>query len=145
MSRHLPVLGVGPLYVGVCLVLTGVALLLKHIGLLSSDDLPQLGIILIPLGIVLILLAIFLWLGAVVHQKMVQGIKEGRLITTGVYSIVRNPVYSSLLFMFSGILLLQTNIYLLLLPIIFWGFMTVLLKKTEERWLLETFGQEYKR
>ena len=31
----------------------------------------------------------------------------------------------------------------MILPFVFWGFMTVLMKHTEEKWLRRTFGQPY--
>ena len=38
---------------------------------------------------------------------------------------------------------IEANLWLLILPILFWIYMTVLLKLTEEKWLLDTFGEEY--
>jgi hypothetical protein len=34
-------------------------------------------------------------------------------------------------------------LYLLLLPFLFWAFLTVLMQCTEEKWLKEKFGEEY--
>ena len=36
-----------------------------------------------------------------------------------------------------------SNLFLLILPILFWINLTVILKLTEEKWLLEKFGDEY--
>ena len=94
-------------------------------------------------GVVCISLGIVLWLNAVVSQKMVKAIKNNKLLTTGVYSIVRNPIYSAFYFVLTGSLLIEANLWLLILPIIFWIYMSVLLKLTEEKWLLDTFGEEY--
>ncbi len=65
------------------------------------------------------------------------------MITTGVYSIVRNPVYSAFIFIFTGILLFTANYILLILPFVFWAFLTILMKNTEEKWLKNEFGTEY--
>ena len=84
-----------------------------------------------------------LWFYAVIVQKIDEAIKEGILVTSGVYSIVRNPIYSAFIIVFTGILIMANNIFLLILPIIFWGVLTSLLKQTEEKWLMEKFGGEY--
>ena len=94
-------------------------------------------------GAVCIALGIVLWIKAVISQKMVKAIKNNKLLTTGVYSIVRNPVYSAFYFVLTGSLLIEANLWLLILPILFWIYMTALLKLTEEKWLLDTFGEEY--
>ena len=35
------------------------------------------------------------------------------------------------------------NVWLLASPLINWGIMTVVLKNTEEKWLLDLYGNEY--
>lgn len=65
------------------------------------------------------------------------------MITTGVYAYVRNPVYSAFLMMCTGALLLANNVFLLILPVIYWIFLTVLMKCTEEKWLANLYGREY--
>ncbi|WP_245654167.1 methyltransferase family protein [Aedoeadaptatus pacaensis] len=76
-------------------------------------------------------------------EKINLKVRETKLITTGIYGVVRNPVYSAFLFVFTGALLFEANFLLLLLPIVYWGFLTLLMKKTEEKWLLREFGEEY--
>ena len=76
-------------------------------------------------------------------QKMVKTIKDNILLTKGVYAVVRNPIYSAFFFVFTGMLFIEANLWLLILPIVFWLYMTILLKLTEEKWLKEAFGQEY--
>ena len=66
----------------------------------------------IILGILCITIGVILWLSAVLVTKIDRKIKEGKLITTGIYSIVRNPIYSAFLFIFTGIIFLVNNIYL---------------------------------
>ena len=65
------------------------------------------------------------------------------MITTGVYSIVRNPVYSAFTIIFTGLLLFTANYVLLILPFVFWAFLTILMQNTEEKWLKNEFGKEY--
>lgn len=139
----MPAFGVGPLYVIICLILTigGICLHLK--GYLYQGELSKGKIIFIMAGTLLILFGIYLWVQAVIVEKINKKVKEKKLIKSGVYSIVRNPVYSAFIFIFTGILLLTANLYLLILPFVFWFFLTILMKNTEEKWLKNEFGKEY--
>ena len=62
---------------------------------------------------------------------------------TGVYSMVRNPIYSAFLLVCIGAILIADNLVLFIIPIIGWIYMTLMLKNTEEKWLLNLYGQEY--
>ncbi len=139
----MPALGVGPAYVITCLILTVVGICLHLRGYLNLGELRQGKIFFIIVGILLMLLGIYLWIQAVIVQKINKKVTEKKLITTGVYSIVRNPVYSAFLFIFTGLLLFTANYILLILPFVFWAFLTILMKNTEEKWLKNEFGTEY--
>ena len=143
IKRKLPVFGVGPIYVVVCFLITTTAVLLDQYGYLEKGKIPGAKIGMTLLGILFILGGLGLWIKAVLLQKIGEEIKRGKLITDGVYSLVRNPIYSAFLFVFTGILCLFYNLYLLLLPFLFWLFLTVLMQCTEEKWLKEKFGDEY--
>mgnify|MGYP001643271893 CR=1 FL=1 len=97
------------------------------------------------IGILCIFIGIGLWISAVVNSRISKNIKELKLVTTGVFAIVRNPIYSAFLFLFTGILLFTRNLYLLIFPIIFWIYLTYLLKETEEKWLKDKFKEEYQK
>lgn len=142
-NKHLSVLGVGPLYVISILILTIIALILNQLNVVYK--IKVLNKFLIILAIISILIAVFLWVSAVLFSKVRTKIKENTLVTTGVYSIVRNPIYSAFLFLFTGILLFTRNLYLLIFPIIFWIYLTYLLKETEEKWLKDKFKEEYQK
>lgn len=139
----MPAFGVGPIYVFTCLILTIVALCLHFKGYLYQGEVNKGKIIFIIGGILLILFGIYLWLQAVIVEKINKKVKEKKLITSGVYSFVRNPVYSAFIFIFTGTLLLKANYFLLILPFIFWAFLTILMKNTEEKWLKNEFEKEY--
>ena len=139
----MPVFGVGPLYVITCLVLTIVGLCLHLKGYLYKGELSKGKIFFTLAGIFSILLGVYLWVQAVIVQKINRKVRENKLITTGVYNIVRNPVYSAFIFIFTGVLLLTANYILLILPFIYWAFLTILMKTTEEKWLKNEFGKEY--
>ncbi len=142
-NKHLSVLGVGPLYVISILILTIIALILNQLNVVYK--IKVLNKFLIILAIISILIAISLWVSAVLFSKVKTKIKENTLVTTGVYSVVRNPIYSAFLFLFTGILLFTRNLYLLIFPIIFWIYLTYLLKETEEKWLKDKFKEEYQK
>lgn len=139
----MPAFGVGPIYVIICLILTIVGIDLHLKGYLYRGELREGKIFFIIIGTILILLGIYLWLQAVLVEKINKKVKEKKLITSGVYNLVRNPVYSAFIFIFTGILLLTANLYLLILPFVFWFFLTILMKNTEEKWLKNEFGKEY--
>jgi len=95
------------------------------------------------IGSIFIVVGVAVWIYAVIIQKISEEIKNGKLITKGIYSFVRNPIYTAFIFVFTGILIMGSNLFLLILPILFWINLTVILKLTEEKWLLEKFGDEY--
>ena len=96
------------------------------------------------IGIILILFAVFPWLYAVVITKIDDGILHNHLVTTGAYALVRNPIYSAILILCTEVLIIGGNVLFLILPFLYWAFLTVLIKHTEEKWLSELYGEEYK-
>lgn len=142
-KNHLPVFGVGPVYVICCMILTVLGVILRKTDFLKKGDLPNLKLIAIIIGALLILIGLVLWIYAVIIQKISAEIKKGKLVTTGVYSIVRNPIYSAFFLIFTGVLITAHNLYLLVLPIVFYVSLIVLMKQTEEKWLSEKFGDSY--
>lgn len=142
-KNTLPVFGVGPVYAVSCLLLTAFGLFLKKKGFLNGGELPGLKSVSMFIGGLLIFIGVALWIYAVIIQRISKEISNGNLVTTGIYSIVRNPIYLAFLCVCTGILVTAHNVYLLIFPIIFYIFLTVLMKQTEEKWLLEKFGTEY--
>ena len=129
------VLGIGPVYVLSCLIVTVLSIYISEKGSLNSGEISKLRLIMVFFGILSILLGVTLWLQAVFSQKMVKAIKDNILLTKGVYAVVRNPIYSAFFFVFTGMLFIEANLWLLILPIVFWLDMTILLKLTEEKCL----------
>ncbi len=144
MMKHLPRYGVGPWYVIACVILTVLGLILEQKGLLASGDLWSWRILFLVCGVALIVLGSVLWFSAIVVQKIGKDIENNRLATEGVYAWVRNPIYSGIVMVLTGILLLAHNLWLLLIPVLFWAMMTILMKATEEKWLLALYGEEYR-
>ena len=76
-------------------------------------------------------------------QNIAHEIQSGKLVTTGVYSITRHPIYTAFFFIFSGILITTHNLFMLGFILFFYLYLTVLMQKTEEKWLTKKFGREY--
>ena len=94
-------------------------------------------------GFISIMGAILLYTNAVFKVKIMDCIRQDKLLTTGVYAYVRNPIYSAILFLCTGIILVARNYCLLCLPVLLWGYLTILLKITEETWLQDFYGEAY--
>ena len=140
---HLPILGVGPLYVITIILMTIISITLSATGIIPVITFANFQWIFILIGILCFIIGITLWLKAVIIDRLDAHIIKNELVTTGVYAYVRNPVYSAFMFVCTGVLLIYGNLVLLVLPIIYWGFMTVLMKLTEEKWLEDLYGKEY--
>ena len=140
---HLPILGVGPLYVITIILMTIISIILSVTRFIPVITFTNMRWIFILIGILRFIIGITLWLKAVIIDRLDAHIIKNELVTTGVYAYVRNPVYSAFMFVCTGVLLIYGNLVLLVLPIIYWGFMTVLMKLTEEKWLEDLYGQEY--
>ena len=144
---HLPVMGVGPVYVVSIVIVTIIAILFGrttgNIADQSASQVLTLSVFLAILGILVILLGLIIYILAI-KIKITKAIKENRLLTTGIYSIVRNPIYSAWLLLCTGALLCSGSLLLaLLLFLIFWAYLTILMKHTEEKWLTKLYGAPY--
>lgn len=142
-NKHLPMVGVGPVYVAVIIALTVIAVIMGGSAAFEKGRFFFLKIPLFIMGILLIVLGIYLWAGAMFRSKIDSHIVENSLATTGVYALVRNPIYSAFLFFCTGALMIAGNVFFLPLFFFYWIFMTVLMKCTEERWLKKLYGREY--
>lgn len=141
---HLPLFGVGPIYIAVIVAMTLVGLGLARLGYLPEGSVPILRIPFGVIGVLLILLGVYFWYAAAVQARVHKNIMDNKLVTTGVYAWVRNPIYSGCMLVCTGAILLANNLWLLILPVFFWAFMTVLMKNTEEKWLDTLYGEEYR-
>lgn len=144
---HLPVLGVGPFYVSGIFIVTISATIFRYLGWLRIGTIDNLWIriLLILIGIVLMVESVIVWCLAVFGSRMVESVKTGQLMTTGIYAWVRHPVYTAFFLLNTGILISQTNWCLMALPFVYWLALSILLKHTEERWLQQKFGAQYAR
>ena len=94
-------------------------------------------------GALLIVAGIAVWYIGAVRSNMDESITENKLQTGGIYAWVRNPMYSGWWMLISGVGLMWHNYMIIPFFIINWIIMTIVLKKTEEKWLHDLYGQEY--
>lgn len=142
-KEHLPLYGVGPIIVIPQILVTVAAILLSKAGILYSLRIGAAEIPFVIMGALLILFGVWLWYSAAFRTKIDTYIEENHLATTGVYSIVRNPLYSGYFLLCIGLVLIEGNVILLILPLLNYLYMTLMLIHTEEKWLRKLYGQEY--
>jgi protein-S-isoprenylcysteine O-methyltransferase Ste14 len=92
-----------------------------------------------PVGYLLLPVGLILWAAAVI-QLMV-GFSKGKLVTTGAYGVVRNPIYSSVTFFIlpAVALITLTWVYFVVSAFLYVGVMIFIGK--EEKQLTEAFGK----
>jgi protein-S-isoprenylcysteine O-methyltransferase Ste14 len=95
-----------------------------------------------PVGYLLLLPGLFLWGTAVV--QLMAGFSIGKLVTTGAYGVVRNPIYASMTFFIlpAIALLTLTWVYFVASAFLYAGVMIFI--GTEEKQLTQAFGKQYK-
>lgn len=141
---HLPLFGVGPIYIAVIVALTVFGIGVSEMGYLPDGSIAFLRIPFVVIGVLILLLGVYFWYAAAFQARVHKNIMDNKLVTTGVYAWVRNPIYSGTMLACTGAILLEKNLCLLILPVVFWAFMTALMKNTEEKWLEDLYGEEYR-
>lgn len=118
-----------------------IAAILVHTYLPRIAALPGSVSFIKPVGYLLLLLGIILWGTAVI--QLLSGFSKGKLVTTGAYGVVRNPIYSSAaFFLLPAIALLTlTWVYFVASMFLYVGVMIFIGK--EEQQLMRVFGSEY--
>ena len=142
-KNHLPLYGVGPVYVAVIITVTMAGILLSQFKVIVYLSFSMIKMVLLMIGVLLIAAGAVLWVLAVFRAKIDDGITNNRLVTDGVYALVRNPIYSAFLPVCTGTLMIYGNLWLLILPVLYWLFLMGLMKCTEEKWLKNLYGVEY--
>lgn len=99
-NNHLPVFGVGPFLIGLIVIVTILAFILSIYNVAPVYKSNQ--VILSALGFILIVLGTFFWLSANLISSIDNNIKNNQLVTTGIYSKVRHPIYAAFLYAVTG-------------------------------------------
>ena len=94
-----------------------------------------------PVGYVLLLPGLILW-GTAIIQLLV-GFPQGKLVTTGAYGVVRNPIYSSVTFFILPAVALMTFTWVYLIVSVFLCVGVMMFIGTEEKQLTNAFGKQY--
>ena len=142
-GQKLPLFGIGPYMIfGMGVVnLIGIILFgyVFRIGILNAPWI----IIFRIMGALLTVSGILVWFIGAVRSDMDNHIESNKLKTDGIYAWVRNPMYSGWWIVFAGITLMWHNVWMLVLPVINWIIMTITLINSEEKWLMDLYGNDY--
>lgn len=142
-ETHLPVFGIGPYLISIIGIITITSFICSYYHLIPVYKINELNMVFLILGIILIILGIAFWISAVLGSRILKEVESNNLITTGIYAYVRHPVYAAFLYIAIGLILISQNIFLFFLPVLFWAFLTVAMKRTEEKWLIDRYGDDY--
>jgi protein-S-isoprenylcysteine O-methyltransferase Ste14 len=106
-----------------------------RVTLLSERTAIFIGSILIVTGICVLVIS---------ARTVTHVFQEGKLATTGIYGIVRNPLYSAwIVCIVPGIVIISRYLLWWLIPIFMYTIFKVLIKK-ENDYLEQQFGDEYR-
>ncbi len=94
-----------------------------------------------PVGYVLLPLGLILWGTAVI--QLLTGFPKGKLVTTGAYGVVRNPIYSSVTFFVLPAVALLSLTWVYFVPSVFLYAGVMIFIGKEEEQLTRAFGKEY--
>lgn len=94
-----------------------------------------------PVGYVLLPLGLILWGSAVI--QLLTGFSKGKLVITGAYGVVRNPLYSSATFFILPAVALMTLTWVYFVPSVFLYAGVMIFIGKEEKQLTKAFGKEY--
>lgn len=136
--------GIGPYLIAGMGILTLAGMLMSQ-NVLGSGLLDGIWVVIFRVaGSLLIIPGAIIWFVGATRSDMDESISENRLKTDGIYAWVRNPMYSGLWIIIAGVGMMCHNLWLLAVPVLNWALMTVVLINTEEKWLEDLYGSEYK-
>lgn len=115
--------------------------ILVHLKMPQIAALPEGLSFIKPLGYVFLLPGLILWGTAVI--QLLTGFSQGKLVTTGAYGVVRNPIYSSVTFFILPATALLSLTWVYFVPAVFLYTGVKIFIGTEEKQLIKAFGVEY--
>ncbi|CAM3057337.1 methyltransferase [Streptobacillus felis] len=125
-----------------CFIVTSIIIIFKFKGYINYGNMGYEKIFFNILGFFLMIGGIILSIYAVTVKKITEKISNYILHTDGGYSIVRNPIYSAFNLIFTAIFMWLNNYILFIFPFVFYIILTILMINTEEKWLLDKYGEE---
>lgn len=140
-NNHLPVFGIGPYLIGLIAAMSILAIFLSLNK--AVPNYPSNMIIMAIIGLILIVFGAIFWASAVLKSRIDDSIRNNQLVTTGIYGIVRHPIYAAFLYAITGLIFIANNLILLILPLIYWLILSLAMTKTEEKWLIDLYGDDY--
>ena len=142
-GQKLPMFGIGPYLIASVFLVTAIGIILScyvfKFGILDGIWVWIFRVI----GTLLIAGGIAVWYIGSLRSNMDESISENKLQTSGIYACVRNPMYSGWWMAISGLGFMWHSWIILPIILINWIILTVVLINTEEKWLLNLYGQEY--
>jgi protein-S-isoprenylcysteine O-methyltransferase Ste14 len=118
-----------------------IAAILVHTSLPQIAALPASISFIRPVGYLLLLPGLILWGTAVI--QLLTGFSKGKLVTSGAYGVVRNPIYSSATFFVLPAVALMTLTWVYFVASVFLYVGVMIFIGTEEKQLTKAFGKEY--
>ena len=118
-----------------------IAAILVHAYLPQIAALPESLSFIKPVGYLLLLLGLILWGTAVI--QLMTGFSKGKLVTSGAYGVVRNPIYSSATFFILPAVALMTLTWVYFVPSVFLYVGVMIFIGEEEAQLTNAFGKAY--
>ena len=115
--------------------------ILVHIYFPQFAALPESISFIQPVGYVWIIPGLLLWGTAVI--QLLTGFSKGKLVTSGAYGVVRNPIYSSVTFFILPAVALLTLAWVYFVPSVFLYAGVMIFIGVEEMQLTQAFGKEY--
>lgn len=118
-----------------------IAAIFVHAYLPQIAALPERIRFIQPMGYVLLVSGLILWGTAVI--QLLTGFSQGKLVTTGAYGVVRNPIYSSATFFILPAVSLLTLTWVYFVPAVFLYTWVMIFIGDEEKQLRQVFGKIY--
>lgn len=116
------------------------AVVLRGFGWVCPLPVPK--VVATAVGVGLLLIGIPFFVVSVV--SLLRGFPTGRLMTSGIYAVCRNPLYSSFIcFIVPGLMVLTGSWPFLTVPVVLYAAFRRLIRREEEH-LEQTFGATYR-
>ncbi|MCR5596152.1 MAG: isoprenylcysteine carboxylmethyltransferase family protein [Lachnospiraceae bacterium] len=142
-EQKLPLYGIGP-YLVMVLGLVCAIFIVLFVYVFKAGNLTGIWIWIFRItGVLFMAGGLVIWFIGALRSGMDESISDNKLKTDGIYAWVRNPMYSGWWLLFTGISFMWHNVFMIPAFLINWLIMTVVLKNTEEKWLLKTYGDKY--